>query len=785
MASRESKGGGTAKDMTFMARLISGAKFIVTGQDPDFGPITNTATNPADATAAPFGPMQPLQPVFQEGMKGRQLDYRPGQNITYVPRQEEPVTFAQLRGLADSYDLVRLAIETRKDQLCKLAFSVQNADKTVKDDPRAKKVQDFLRFPDKERNWQTWLRAVVEELLVIDAPTIYPRSTRGGELYSLDLMDGALVKRVIDGTGRTPAAPSVAYQAVIKGVPAVSYFRMDIDRPKIFSVPTDDGQSIDGLIYMPRNQRTNRFYGMSPVEQIIITINIAMRRQLSLLEFFTDGSLPNLLIACPKEWNPDQIQYAETAFNSLLSGNTAARRQAKFIPGGQEPYNIKDPILKDELDEWFARIVCYAFSLPPTAFVKQMNRASADNQKEQALEEGLFPLMEWVKGLMDYTIITCFGFSDLEFVWQDVKEIDPLVQAQIDDIYLKAYVIGPEEVRVRQGLEGPAPEKPVMPTMGAKNDDDPGGPGSPGPDGSGGKRVPGDKKPVAKEKDETERIERVKKKARILPIDRDRDAMKKAVSSLEKIFNDFFAVAGPDIADQVVAGLEKVGRADAETDVVNEVLDGLAFTSWSAVIPDVEAALEQVAVNGGAEALTQIEFAATENITKLLNVRSLEYAEQRAADLVGMRNIGTKAAPEWIVNPRAEFAITESTRGMLRTTVAEAVENGWSHQKLKKAIIEDNPAFSSSRATTIARTETTMADMAGNMAGYRASGVVTGKEWLLGSNHVDEDECDRNARQGVIPLDDLFQSGDDAPILHPRCVCSVIPVTALSAEWGL
>ncbi|MGC2411735.1 MAG: hypothetical protein WA459_03435, partial [Stellaceae bacterium] len=46
---------------------------------------------------------------------------------------------------------------------------------------------------------------------------------------------------------------------------------------------------------------------------------------------------------------------------------------------------------KDEFDEWLARIVCYAFSLPPTAFTRQINRATAETAQESSLAEGLWP----------------------------------------------------------------------------------------------------------------------------------------------------------------------------------------------------------------------------------------------------------------------------------------------------------------------------------------------------------------------------------------------------------
>jgi hypothetical protein len=92
-----------------------------------------------------------------------------------------------------------------------------------------------------------------------------------------------------EATGRTPLPPDPAYQQVLKGLPAVNYSR-------------------DELIYAIRNPRTNRVYGYSPVEQIIMTVNIAMRRQLSQLQYYTEGNIPEAMIGVPDPWNPDQIR---------------------------------------------------------------------------------------------------------------------------------------------------------------------------------------------------------------------------------------------------------------------------------------------------------------------------------------------------------------------------------------------------------------------------------------------------------------------------------------------
>jgi len=53
----------------------------------------------------------------------RTLDYPVGYNINIQPRNMEPISFDQMRSLADSFDLVRLCIETRKDQVSRMPWA--------------------------------------------------------------------------------------------------------------------------------------------------------------------------------------------------------------------------------------------------------------------------------------------------------------------------------------------------------------------------------------------------------------------------------------------------------------------------------------------------------------------------------------------------------------------------------------------------------------------------------------------------------------------------------------
>lgn len=707
----------TPIDAGVIARVVRGVRYIVTGSQ-DW-----------------FGPGNPIQPQAQE-VVGRQLDYPVGFNLRIIPRQEEAISFAQMRALADSYDLLRLVIETRKDQISKLEWTIKSSDNTGSlNDARIKEIKEFLKFPDQEHDWNTWIRAVLEDLFVLDAPTIYPRMTNGGNMYSLELIDGSTIKRVIDNTGRTPLPPDPAYQQILKGVPAVNYSR-------------------DELVYSPRNIRTHKIYGYSPVEQIIMTVNIALRRQIYQLNYYTEGNVPEALIGVPPEWNPDQIAQFQKYWDSLLEGDLNARRHAKFIPGGLAYQATKEPILKDEYDEWLARIVCFAFSVSPSPFVKQMNRATAQTQQEVAIEEGLAPVMAWIKSVINLVIWKYFGYKDLEFSWQEEPPMDPLEQAQVNDIYVRNGIKSVDEAREELGLNGIGMPNAVFTAVGPQLIDDILNP----PD-------PVDVSPIQGQQPDQVAQKILKKKA-IDPINRNRGYVLAMQAKLKRIIKRFLNKEAPRIASQVVSGYIKATKIDQE--IIDRILRDLDFSGWALLTGDVEQILVDIAKDGGAKALAQIGIS-NADITTLVNDNAVQYAKDRAAEMVGKKWIDG----DLIDNPDAQWVITDGTREMLRSTVTDAVENGWSNDQLANEI-ENSTAFSDSRAEMIARTETAYADVAGNMSAYRDSGAVSSKEWILGGDPCDI--CLTNSEAGAIGLDDVFPSGDDAPPAHPRCECDVLPV---------
>jgi SPP1 gp7 family putative phage head morphogenesis protein len=220
----------------------------------------------------------------------------------------------------------------------------------------------------------------------------------------------------------------------------------------------------------------------------------------------------------------------------------------------------------------------------------------------------------------------------------------------------------------------------------------------------------------------------------------------------------FFEEQSNEIIRQVLLGKTMLGKAASKE--VLDIINQLNFENWGILEGDAAEIIEKLLADAGIQALAQLGIS-DDALTTLVNEKAVEYAKERAAELV--------------------TRISEATRNMIRADVTQALDEGWSNDKLSE-VLADNYAFSEERANMIARTETAYADVAGNLLGYRLSGVVAQKQWITGAGCCDL--CDE-LNGVVIGIDEEFDTEDgpiDGPPYHPNCRCDVLPIVDNDVE---
>lgn len=737
-----------------------------------------------------FGPFNPIAPTAPQEVKGREWDFPSGFNLATQPRTYEPVTFHTLRALADGYDVLRLVIETRKDQVGRMSWSIKSRDAKAKDkgDSRIAAITAQLKRPDGERGWNDWIRSVLEDLFVIDAPSVYLDRTNGGKLYALRQIDGATIKPVIDDWGRTPQPLVIggktiyptAYQQVLKGIPAVDYTAKD-------------------LLYRPRNKRVNHAYGYGPVEQVMTTVNIALRRQLFTLSYFTEGNVPDSIIQVPETWTPDQILTFQKHWDGYFTGDMATRRRAKFVPGGvgKGMFETKQPELTGEFDNFLHRIICFAFSVSPQALTKMMNRASADTQKEIAEEEGLQPILQWIKEFVDDLIAQEFEAADLEFAWDTDDSVDRTTQATILTGYVSKGIMVINEARDELGLD-PLPDPEASQAMiitatgmvplnsFAQNQQQAASQMQANAEAKAKMEAArpqhaGDNTPP--EDDSAEKL--AKQSGGAAESDPfSREIISTAETAIAGMLTKALARVAAKAGDMLKSEFGKLAKADPppdesdQTDRGDRIADDISIHIDLSDLQDAAPAIGDELATVAADTVTggfaQLGVEDRVDLVNQVNDRAVDAARDRAAELVGMTK---NADGEYVVSSNTEMAITDTTREALRTTIADGLADNIGVQALIE-VISDSFAFSPKRAATIARTEVSRVNGMASLMSYvaiQATGVTVKKSWLVAPTGCC-DICGANAAQGPIKLETAFESGDQFPPAHVNCRCALSPV---------
>ena len=433
-------------------------------------PVQSRAMTPAQRANVDFtiegiksstwmSPQQPLKPMAPPDVSGRQWDFPVAWNLNYIPRAWEPVKFERLKHLAQWSHIARMCIETRKDQISALNWCIRPKAKgkermKLRESAkgRIEALTEFWQMPDKRLEFPQWVSGVLDQHFMYDGVAIYRQRTRGGQPYAFQQIDASKITLLVDANGRTPLPPSPAYQHILKGIPAADYTTYDTGN----------------MFYEIKNWRADHMYGFGPIEQIIYYVEMAIERMKQQLAFYSHGDKPQGIMEGPPGLTMTQIEEIQGYWDSIFAGNIENRARLWWVPNGSQYTEMKTEVLFDAFDEWLARVICYAFSIAPQPFVKEVNRATAQVSQDVAAAEGLAPTSAWVARLINKIIRTDFGVTDLEFAWEELEEIDPVKKATLHNIYLRAGAETVNEVRDDLGMDpsdNPAADECMFATM--------------------------------------------------------------------------------------------------------------------------------------------------------------------------------------------------------------------------------------------------------------------------------------------------------------------------------
>ena len=764
-------------------------KAIADAFSPVFRPTGNLIEGVEPGSWA--GPQNPIRPTLQLGVGIRQWDFTPGINLQFTPRGDVAIKFPQLWNVSNSFDLCRLMIETRKDQVVNRPWVIRvkaqpgetkksAADRQLKNS-NVGKVTNLLKFPDGVHSFDLWIRMWLEQLLVFDAPCIYPIKSIGGDLLSLRLVSGATITPLLDQHGFIPQPPSPAYQQIILGIPTAN----------IAASAAEKKYTVDQLIYSPRNPRVDSRWGFGPVEQIITTLSIGANRQQFLRDFYVSGNVPEGLLPMPDGWTSQQIKDFQKWFDSMLAGNLKMRRRMIMIPDAKhEPLLTKQEALVDVTDDYLTRVVAYAFSISPQNLIKQVNRGTAKESSDVAQIEGLEPYLKHIENVMNGQVIERqMKIDDVEFAFQDEREMDPVKQATVDALYVKNMIYSINETREARG-DDPRPE-PQANELGSMT--------------ATGWMSIGEKpaaKPGAGPDDEDEDEDEPPIAGRAAPVKVRKIATLKARAGdltprSRQTRNDFARQLKKFLADQKMrvskkaaqefAAYLKVSRGtlfkdrDSTDERDRRLAELIALLGWDyetlygISAPYLEIAAEEGVHAGAYQTAANLGASLQDTLAEALPVAK-QAADERAAEMVGFDleedgSLTEATAPAWAISTTAKESVL--------ATLKQAIEEGWTPQQLE-AVLQVSVVWTPEHGELIADNEIARQQVSGHLRSWMSSGKILEYQWTvmdLGCCAL----CASFSALGPVPAGYQFAPFIYAPGAHPNCRCW-LTVTKIAGE---
>lgn len=519
-----------------------------------------------------FGPLAPMQPIAidspasdTEGPEPRRFTYPVSWNLPHgVPGDEglKLAAFSQLRTIADSYSIARACIQTRIQEIVGLEWSIvptAEAEKAMRGDKGARKdfderrakLEKFFRRPDpgKYHNFNSWLAALLEDIFVVDALSLYLQPSRtkgkgvlGSNLAALCLIAGDLVRPMLDTHGGIPQPPNVAFQIYQYGVPRVDLMTAIAGTDLADMAGTEVARYRgDQLLYLPYVARSWTPYGFPPIERALVPILSGIQRQQWQLAYYSEGSSPGIFLSAgDPNATPNQLRELQDAINAM-AGDPAWKHKIIVLPQGSKIDPMRPTPLADQFDEMIATQVCMAFDVQPMELGLQPKASSSmgsSNQMARQAEsvnerKALKPLLTWLKAsVFDFIIQEVCGQPDIQWMWEGLeKDEDEQTQVNllvnevghglrsIDEariargeqawglpitsvpVYFTGTGVTPiGSVDAETGHQPPPPAPPGAPQLppgpNGKQPPQPGGP-KPAPSGPNGKPAGGGQKPAS------------------------------------------------------------------------------------------------------------------------------------------------------------------------------------------------------------------------------------------------------------------------------------------------
>ena len=614
-------------------------------------------------------------------------------------------------------------------------------------------TKDFFYNPNRnEESMDYILRALVRDILEIDAGIIVKVKDLKGDLQEIYVRDGASFTKNPDVFGVLPeenAYWQYGWSTVAKPVPF----------------------NRDEIVYIMLNPRADSIYGQSAPEILINILELLTYGVESNLEYFTDNNIPKGAFvmeganagdikAFGKMWQEalkkkDPAGYWKRYYHKMPIMN----KKGEFIKVGFS--NLELELIEQQ--KWFFQLVVGEFNTTKTelGFTDDSNKATEIIQSSVHKRKAIAP----INSALEYHFTTEI-INDLPWIKGTIYE--GLVLWEFDKFDLQ------EEMNKRQlykldidmGVRTPNEIRTDELNMEAHEDGD---------------NLKGAMAPMSGFMDTKQ----------VNLLDADSRKMDKNADNLEKEdkMNNKEGESKKKVEKKALTGESSLILKSGEELAKSSVLIKAFKRTFDAIEKEIK---EIVKRSTGLKVVDGLKALDMEVINKILQLVSLETLRNvvdrsiKANYINGMDDVAEGIGRNFMPNPEAlNFlqnytfdnvkGLEEDIKNKLRQELQRGIMAGEGTPKLAKRVSEVMD-IGMNRAKAIARTETNRAENMGSLDGWRQSGLDMEKEWLAVIDGRTSQIC--KALDGKkIGINDKFKyKGDvfDSPPSHVSCRSTLV-----------
>jgi SPP1 gp7 family putative phage head morphogenesis protein len=381
-----------------------------------------------------FGPGSPMTPHFGYSQRTRATDFPTGVNISTRSRASwGRVSFDTLKSLIDAYDVARMCINHKIDEIRSMPLMYQPADSVDEDvDDAIDAAKAALAYPDRELPYDSWVSKWLENAFKYDSAPLYRRRNFDGDIIGLEVVDGRTINPYIDANGRRPLPPAPAFYQTVHGMVA-------------------DWLTTEDIIYNPFRPQEDSPFGLAPIESIILTANTDIRFQWHFLQMFTEGSVPAGFMEVPPDVSaPDQVAEWQDYWDATVMGDQAKLHQLIAVPSGSRYQETRPSTFDEKFPQYLMMRTCAAYGVVPQdlGLVHDVNRANGETQVDVQFRVNTQPWVRYVEGHLTRYVQHDLGLPVKIALDTGRDKEDRLQEAQAHQLYVDMGAESPDEVRV-------------------------------------------------------------------------------------------------------------------------------------------------------------------------------------------------------------------------------------------------------------------------------------------------------------------------------------------------